>query len=56
LANCVAAGDAFLYDHMPPYDDPLLWIADAFAWCSSAGGTWQERIEAITTAQDVNRP
>ena len=27
---------AFGYDHMPPYDDPLLWIADA--WCSSAGG------------------
>ena len=21
--------DAFLYDHMPPHGDPLLWIADA---------------------------
>lgn len=24
-------GDAFLYDHMPPDSDPLLWIADAIA-------------------------
>jgi len=47
--------DAFLYDHMPPHGDPLLWIADAFAWCSSAGGPWQERIYAITIYQDVDR-
>ena len=48
--------DAFLYDHMPPHGDPLLWIADALAWCSSAAGTSRERIEAITTAEDVERP
>ena len=48
--------DAFLYDHMPPHGDPLLWIADALAWCSSAGGPWQERVDAITISQDVDRP
>ena len=48
--------DAFLYDHMPPHGDPLLWIADALAWCSSAGGPWQERIDPITVSQDVDRP
>ena len=48
--------DAFLYDHMPPHGDPLLWIADAIAWCSSAAGTWQERIEPITTSEAVHRP
>ena len=48
--------DAFLYDHMPPHGDPLLWIADAIAWCSSAAGTWQERIEPITSTEDVHRP
>ena len=48
--------DAFLYDHMPPHGDPLLWIADALAWCSSAAGAWNERIEAITTAEDVTLP
>jgi hypothetical protein len=45
--------DAFLYDHMPPHGDPLLWIADALAWCSSAGGPWQERTDAITISQDA---
>jgi hypothetical protein len=30
-------GDAgFGYDHLPPHGDPLLWIADAVGWCSSA--------------------
>jgi hypothetical protein len=48
--------DAFLYDHMPPHGDPLLWIADALAWCSSARGPWQGRIDAITISQDVERP
>ena len=48
--------NGFGYDHMPPHGDPLLWVADALAWCSSAGGPWRERIEAITTSQDVNRP
>lgn len=47
---------ALLYDHMPPHGDPLLWIADAVAWCSSAAGIWQERIQAITTSEDVTRP
>ena len=41
---------------MPPHGDPLLWIADALAWCSSAEGTWQARIEAIVTSEDVIRP
>ena len=34
----------FEYDQMPAPGDLLLWIADAVAWCSSAGGTWRERI------------
>jgi hypothetical protein len=45
---------AFSYDHMPPHGDPLLWVADALAWCSSAGGPWRERIDAIATSQAVN--
>jgi len=49
--------DAFGYDHMPPHGDPLLWIADAVAWCSSAGGAWRERVDAIiVAAHDVTRP
>jgi len=48
-------GAVFGYDHLPPHGDPLLWIADALAWCSSAGGEWRGRIDAITTGQDVTR-
>jgi hypothetical protein len=45
---------AFGYDHMPAHGDPLLWAADAVAWCSSAGGVWRERIEALVVySQDI---
>jgi hypothetical protein len=48
---------AFGYDHMPPYGDPLLWIADAVVWCSSAGGAWRDRVAPIIAAtQDVTCP
>lgn len=47
---------AFGYDHMPPHGDPLLWIADALAWCSSAGGAWRERVATIVITQEVNMP
>lgn len=40
--------------HMPPYGGPLLWIADAVAWCPSAGGAWRDRVAPIIAAiQDV---
>jgi hypothetical protein len=38
---------AFGYDHMPAHSDPLLWVADAVAWCSSAGGAWRKRIDSL---------
>jgi hypothetical protein len=45
---------AFSYDHMAPHGDPLLWVADAVAWCSSAGGVWRERIDPLVVhSQDV---
>ncbi len=45
---------AFGYDHMPPSGDPLLWVADAVAWCSSAGGAWRQRIEPLVVhSQDI---
>jgi len=41
--------EGFGYDHMPAHSDPLLWVADAVAWCSSAGGAWGERIQSLVT-------
>lgn len=48
--------ETFAYDHMPPYADPLLWVADAFAWCSSAGGVWMQRIGPITVSKHIRLP
>jgi hypothetical protein len=48
--------DAFLYDHMSPHGDPPPLIADVLAWCASAAGIRQERIDAITSSEHVNRP
>lgn len=54
LSELRAQKTVFGYDHMPPYSDPLLWAADAVAWCSSAGGAWRERIEPLVVcSQDI---
>jgi hypothetical protein len=37
------------YEHMPPHADPLLWAANAIAWCASAGGVWRERLAPLVT-------
>ena len=44
-----AAGvvDELVYEHLPPRSEPLLWIADAVAWCWAHGSTWQERVRPI---------
>jgi hypothetical protein len=36
-----ATGSAMAYEHCPAWADAGLWIADAFAWCYSAGGRWR---------------
>lgn len=30
------------YDFMAKREEPLLWIADAIAWCHTAGGQWKQ--------------
>jgi len=32
----------------PARAEPLLWVADATAWCWSRGGPWPSRLQAIT--------
>ena len=27
-------------EHLLPAEDPILWVADAFAWVAGAGGDW----------------
>lgn len=50
-------GAAIAYEHMPPHHEPLLWVADALAWCSSAGGTWRRRIDPLVAIdQNITDP
>lgn len=39
-----------VYEHVSSTCEAILWIADAAAWCFSAGSGWRKRIGAITTA------
>jgi hypothetical protein len=42
-----AAPDQFSYEHLRPYEEPALWIADAVAWCHGAGGEWRRRVAPL---------
>ncbi len=42
------ASDRLTYEHLPARAEPLLWVADAAAWCWSRGGPWPSRLQAIT--------
>ncbi len=38
-----------VYEHFDSTAEPLLWIADAVAWCYGAGADWQRRIGPLLT-------
>lgn len=35
------------YDHLPPRSEPLLWAADAVAWCWVHHGTWRSAVQPL---------
>jgi hypothetical protein len=35
------------YAHRDPVGEPMLWAADALAWCAGAGSDWRTRIASI---------
>jgi hypothetical protein len=37
------------YEHVLPHEEPLLWLADAVAWCYGAGPRWRPRVESPIT-------
>ena len=50
IAAAVRAGNApaaLSYQHLPGYNEPLLWVADAVAWSYGAQGRWRSRISGI---------
>jgi hypothetical protein len=45
------------YEHLDSASEPLLWLADATAWCVGAGGDWARRIAPVLAGVvDLDRP
>lgn len=38
------------YGHLHAYQEPLLWVPDAIAWCYGAGGDWRRRVSPLLDA------
>ena len=57
LYAAVRAADvarSLAYEHLPARSEPLLWIADAAAWCWTHGPTWRARITpAVVSSQTL---
>lgn len=45
--RAAGAQDQLTYEHVPARSEPLLWIADAAAWCCSRGTPWPDRLQPI---------
>lgn len=37
------------YEHMRSFEESLLWIPDAAAWCWAKGGDWKRRVQPMIT-------
>lgn len=35
------------YDHLHRHEEPLLWAADAIAWCWQRGGAWRDKVRPL---------
>ena len=35
------------WDHVPRHQEPLLWVADAVAWCLNRGGDWERMVRPM---------
>ncbi len=42
-----AALEPITYEHMKPYEEPLLWPADGIVWAYGAGGDWARRVKPL---------
>ena len=36
-----------LWDHRERNQEPLLWVADAVAWCVNRGGEWEKLVRPL---------
>lgn len=56
IRTALAASEAAMvtYQHLRSHEEPVLWAADAIAWCYGAGGDWRRRVQpAVEAVADV---
>ena len=39
--------EPLLWDHRHRHEEPLLWVADAAAWCVNRGGEWERMVRPL---------
>ena len=39
------------FQHLSRHEEPILWVADALAWCDSRGGDWRKRIQPFILSE-----
>ena len=44
------------YSWARPHQEPLLWAADALAWCWAAGGSWKQQIREKVKSVSASLP
>ncbi|MBV9143340.1 MAG: hypothetical protein JO115_20890 [Pseudonocardiales bacterium] len=45
--KAIGQGQELTYQHVDATGEPMLWVADAVAWCAGAGSHWRMRIAPI---------
>jgi hypothetical protein len=53
LANCIplVSGRRLInWEHRLRHQEPLLWVADAVAWCVNRGGEWERLVRPMILA------
>ena len=48
--------DDFMYTWLRPSQEPLLWVADALAWCWAQGGKRRKQIQGVVAFFDPKEP
>lgn len=38
---------AFIWDYRERHQEPILWVADAVAWCVNRGGEWERMVRPM---------
>lgn len=49
IARSSPSGSVMTYEHLLPHEEPILWLADAIAWCYGAGIRWRPRVDPLIT-------